>query len=317
MNTYLIVSETIYNIEKTLDELKKGINNVITYNLDINTLDEVLEEASYFSMFEEDKCLIVKNAKFFLANKKEESNKNKEDINKLLKYLDNENKKTKLIFIVNGKADSKKKIYNLIKDAGNLYNYPNLTKTEMKNELNKIVKSKGYTIDDETLWYIINNLGNFDLCINELNKIMIYYSKEQKILLEDVKQLLSKVIEENNFKLVDSIINKDLSNIFKYLEESKILKTEPNIIISLLYREFKLMLSTLLYEENKYSYSDVLKNLKLAEWQMTKVRGNLRIYNKEEIKEQIVKLSDLDYQSKSGLINKDVILIKYILELCL
>jgi len=317
MNTYLIVSETIYNIEKKLKELKNGIDNIVSFNMDENTLDEILQEASYFSMFDDLKCVVVKNAKIFGSGKNSDSNKAKDDANKLLKYLENENKNTRLIFIYNGKADSKKKIYNIIKDNGNLFSYNTMTKTDMKNELSKIITSKGYKIDDSSLWYIINNsLGNFDLAFNEINKIMIYYSNPTTIKYEDVLALTSKTIEDNNFKLVDFIINRDLENSLKALNEAKILKVEPNIILSLIYREFRLMLSVLLYEKNRYSYSDVLKNLKLADWQYNKIKNNLRGYNIRELQEEIVKLSNLDYKCKSGIINKDVMLISYILDLC-
>ena len=134
MNTYLIVSETIYNINKKLKELTSEISNIVNFNLDENTMDEVLQEASYFSMFEDKKCIIVKNAKIFGTNKSSETNKSKEDSEKLLKYLEKENANTLLIFLYDGKCDSKKKIYNIIKDAGNLFLYSSMTKTEVKNE---------------------------------------------------------------------------------------------------------------------------------------------------------------------------------------
>jgi len=317
MNTYLIVSETIYNINEKIKELTKGIPNIITFNLEENTLDEVLQEASYFSMFDDKKCIIVKNAKIFGSNKSSDSSKSKEDSNKLLNYLENENKNTILIFVYNGKCDSKKKIYNIIKESGNLFLYSAMTKTEMKNELYKIVLNNKYKIDDKSLWYIINNtLANFDLCVNELNKIMIYYSKPCEIKYEDVINLTSKSIEDNNFKLIDAIISRDLDNALKLLNDAKILKVEPNIILSLIYREFRLMLSVILYEKNNYNHNEILRELKLADWQYNKVKTNLRNYNIREIKEEIVKLSNLDYKCKSGLINKDVMLVNYILDLC-
>ena len=258
MNTFLIVSETIYQMDKTLESLKNGITNVITFNLNENTLDDVLTEASYFSMFDERKCIIAKNASFFASTKGTETKKNKEQIDKLLKYLENENKNTRIIFTLLGNADSKKSIYK---------------KFEENNiKLLKIVNEKGYKIDDKSLWYIINNsLNNFDLSYNELNKIMLYYGKKSNILYEDVIKLTSKSLENNNFKLVDSIMSRNLEEALKCLDEMKVFKVEPSAIISLLGREFKLMLSSTLYEENKYSYQSILKELHLAEWQFQKV----------------------------------------------
>ena len=318
MNIYLIVSETIYHTEEVLKKLKNGITNIVNFNMDENTMDEVLAEASYFSMFDDKKCIVVKKANFFGSSKNADTKKNKEACDKLLKYMENENKNTRIIFILNGKPDSKKKIYNIIKDNNNLYTFPSMTKTQMKNELATICNKNGYKIEDKSIWHIINNsLGNFDLAYNELKKIMLYYNKPTNIKYEDVYVLTSKTIEENNFKLVDSIIDRDFDKALSYLDELKILKVEPNTIIALLYREFKLMLSTIIYEENKYSYSSILSNLKLQEWQFDKVKNNLRKYNKDEIIKEIDLLGTIDYKLKSGLINKDTILISYIFNLCL
>ena len=77
------------------------------------------------------------------------------------------------------------------------------------------------------------------------------------------------------------------------------------------------MLQTILYEEEKYSYSDILRELKLADWQMQKIRNNLRMYKKWEIEEEIVKLGKIDYDYKSGNREKDTILISYIIDLCM
>lgn len=317
MNTYLIVSETIYNINKKLKELTSEISNIVNFNLDENTMDEVLQEASYFSMFEDKKCIIVKNAKIFGTNKSSETNKSKEDSEKLLKYLEKENSNTLLIFLYDGKCDSKKKIYNIIKDAGNLFLYSSMTKTEVKNELYNVLTKNKYKVEDKSLWHIVNNtLGNLDLAMNEINKLMIYYNKPCNILYDDVVNLTSRSIEDNNFKLVESIITRDLESALKLLNDAKVLKIEPNIILSLIYREFRLMLSVLLYEKNHYNHFDILKELKIADWQFNKIKDNLRLYNMREIKEEIVKLSVLDYKVKSGLINKDTLLISYILELC-
>ena len=182
MNTYLIQSETIYFMEEKLKELKNGIDNIVTFNLNENTLNEVLEEASYMSMFDEKKCIIVKNAKFFGTSKNADTLKAKEDASKLLKYLEHENPYVRLIFTINSNIDGKKKIVNLLKENNHLFTYPNLTKTEIKNELKRYVQDKNFLIDDDSLWYIINcSNGLFDIALNEIKKIMLYYGKSTKI----------------------------------------------------------------------------------------------------------------------------------------
>ena len=317
MQTYLIGSNINYFINESIKKITKNIENIITFNLDENTMDEVLEEASYFSMFNDLKCIIVKNANFFGSTKKGETNNNKSNSEKLLKYIANENKNTILIFICNDQVDTKKKIYTILNDANNVYISKKMTKTDIKNELANIVKTNGYQIEDKSLWYIINNsLNNLDIALNELKKIMLYYNKKTFITYDDVCKITSKSIEENNFKIVDSIIAKNLEEALKNLEELKIFKVEPNNILNLIYREFKLMLSYILYNEKKVNQTTIASNLKLAPWQMEKLINNVHNYSKEEIKKEIIYISELDYKLKSGLINKDVLLINYIFHFC-
>lgn len=313
MNIYLVISETIYHTNEILKKLTNGCDNIISYNLEENTLDDVLTEASYFSMFDSDKCIIVRNAKFFLTKDSESKDKDK-----LLKYMEDENPRTKLIFLASAKVDTRKKIYTNIKENNHVYEVKSLTKTAMKNELQGIAKSYKYNINDKCLWYIINNsLGNFDLAYNELKKIMLYYSNPGEIKYEDVINLSAKTLEENNFKLVDSIIDRDISTSLKLLEEFKIFKGEVTAIVALLYREFKLMYLTHLYLEESVPQNKILTELKLPDWMYEKVRNNLRKYRLDEIKKEIVNLSKLDYQLKSGNINKDLALISYIINICL
>lgn len=314
MSTYLIVSDSLYTIQNKIKSILEGISNVVTFNMEENTIDDILIEASYFSMFMEKKGIVVKNAKMFGTKITEND---KKDLEKLEKYLNNENKESILIFTYMGTVDTRKKVFNALKENNRVFLYKTFTKTELKNEIKDIINKEGYTINDDSLWYIVNNsLGNFDLAINEVNKLFLYYNKPCKILHEDVVNLVSHTIEDNNFKLVDSIIKRDLQLSLSYLRESEILKVEPSQIISLLYREFKLMLSLAIYDKNKYSINDFSKEFKLMSWQIDKIRANMRLYNMREMKEEIQNLSELDYKYKSGKIPRDVVLIKYIISLC-
>lgn len=314
MSTYLIISDSLYTIQNKIKSILEGISNVVTFNMEENTIDDILTEVSYFSMFMEKKGIVVKNAKMFGTKITEND---KKDLEKLEKYLNNENKESILIFTYMGTVDTRKKVFNTLKENNRVFLYKTFTKTELKNEIKDIINKEGYTISDDSLWYIVNNsLGNFDLAINEVNKLFLYYNKPCKILHEDVINLVSHTIEDNNFKLVDSIIKRDLQLSLSYLRESEILKVEPSQIISLLYREFKLMLSLAIYDKNKYSINDFSKEFKLMSWQIDKIRANMRLYNMREMKEEIQNLSELDYKYKSGKIPRDVVLIKYIISLC-
>ena len=83
-----------------------------------------------------------------------------------------------MIFTINGKADTKKKICKIIKDRYKFIQIDDLKPKEIYSRVEKSLKEAGYKIDSNTGYYIVNTaLNNYDLAINEVEKIKLYYGK--------------------------------------------------------------------------------------------------------------------------------------------
>jgi DNA polymerase III delta subunit len=68
-NIYLICGNSYRLLEEELNKIIKD-NPYTSFDLNIDELDNVLEEASYFSLFDDKKYLVVKNANIFGASKR-------------------------------------------------------------------------------------------------------------------------------------------------------------------------------------------------------------------------------------------------------
>ena len=79
---YLIYGESYRLIEEEIEKIIKENTNVITMDLNVSSLEDVIREATYVSMFQEKKFLIVRNASFFTSSKTKE-----EDLDILFKYI--------------------------------------------------------------------------------------------------------------------------------------------------------------------------------------------------------------------------------------
>ena len=96
---------------------------------------------------------------------------------KLLQYLENPNTNTILIFTVYGKPASKKKIVKIIKDRYSYIEIADFKPAELISRADNLLKEDGYKASKEVLQYIISNcLNNYDLIVNEIDKIKLYYS---------------------------------------------------------------------------------------------------------------------------------------------
>ena len=322
-NVYLICSNSFYLLEDELKNILKD-NPYTSFDLNAVELDDVLEEAAYFSLFDDKKYMVVKNASIFGASKKkakEEDNGDEEKVSKkdekLLQYLNAPNDNTVLIFVYNGKADTKKKICKIIKDRYKFIQIDDLKPKDIQLRIEKSLKNDGYKVDSNTSYYIVSNaLNNYDLAMNEIEKIKLYYGKGCTIKYDDVINIVSKNIEDNNFKFIDTVISKDIKESFKLFDDLMMQKVEPIMLMSMLAKEIRNMLlaKKMLNTKSKKEIMEVL-GLRF-DFQVDKLINNCYSFKEKQLEEYLVLLSDLDYKIKRGKISNKLALELFIMNLC-
>ena len=72
---YLIAGESNQLINEELKKITKECDNILYIDYNNSSIDDILAEASYYSMFNDKKVVIVKNANFFASDKISEDNK--------------------------------------------------------------------------------------------------------------------------------------------------------------------------------------------------------------------------------------------------
>ena len=315
---YLISSDSIRLID---DEVKKivGDNPSSSFDLNNTLLDDVLEEANYFSLFDEKKYMIVKNASIFGSSRKkneEEDSVSKKD-EKLVKYLESPNYNTVLIFTINGKVDSKKKIVKMIKEQYHFIEVGNLKTKELYDLTDHLLKNKGYKADKNTIYYIINScLNNYDLVYNEVEKIDLYYGKGCTLNQEEVSKIISKVMEDNNFKFIDAVMSRNIKDIFSIYDDLKVQKVEPIMLFSMISKEIR---NTLLVKKMIKSFNkrDMMSTLDIKfDFQLDKYMNNSYQFSETEMEGFLLQLCELDYKIKTGQLNKDRALQLFLLSIC-
>lgn len=317
-NVYLISSSSFRLLE---EEIKKivGKNVYSTYDLNGVLLEEVLEEAAYISLFLEKKYMVVKNANIFGSStrKKNDEEKTSKKDEKLLDYLEKPNLNTILIFTINGKVDSKKKICKIIKDKYNFIEIVDLKPKEIQTKLEKMLKNDGYTTDKNVLQYIVESCqNNYDLVLNEVEKIKLYYGEGCNLEIKDIRKIVCSNIEDNNFKFIEVVMNKNIKEAFKIYEDLMIQKVEPIMLMSMLAKEIR---NTLLVKKMMLNHSkrDMMKVLGINyDFQIDKFINNSYSFKEKELENYLVMLCDLDYKIKTGKINNKLALEIFILKIC-
>ena len=207
MNLYLIYGLENYLIdEKINDIIKKSkveSENIISYDLNDDSIFSVLLEASTVGMFSDKKVLLVNNSNFLCANK----SLSEQELDELNKYIENPFEDVTIVFIVREeKLDSRKKVTKTLSKVSKVYECNKIDNYNMNNYISNYIRDKGYSISSESVDLIISKVGyELSNIINELEKLFIYKDTNKKITKEDIDNVITKNIEKNIFELTNAI----------------------------------------------------------------------------------------------------------------
>ena len=291
-NNFLLEYTDTFSLNKKIKELtndKLDNSTYTTYDLEEHTIETVIEDLDTFSLLTEGKIIVVKHIELLSSEDK--------NTKQLLKYLDNSSKCNTLILISN-KLDSRKKI---TKELKNKTTYIKL-ESDPLDTIKKILKD--YKLSKDVINLILEYTNsNIDAINNECEKLINYKLDEKEITLEDAKKLLHKHRTDENqilFDLIKFIALKDKKNSLIKYKNLKELQIDDMAIIGLLESQLRLMFQTALLKEQRLSKNEIAKQLDIHPYRIEKTIELLYSTSKEEIKELIKKLADLDYKIKSG-----------------
>ena len=312
MNIYLISNESYRLIAEEIKKIVKE-NTYKIFNLNKSSIEEIIEEANYFSLDGNSKYLVVSNADIFSSDKSDDNT-----TNLVLKYLENPNSNTILIFTTQKPIDTRKKIVKEIKTKYKVINNSKMDRKSLNEFLNNYVKQKEFNIDYQTINYIINNsYGNLDIMLNELDKVMLYYNVPCHIKYADVERIVGVELDSNNFHFVSAVVDKKLEDALKILNSLKIYKVDSTILVSLLAREYRLMFYVKKMYQSRMSLIEICNNLNLADWQVNKLYNNCLHYSENELATNIVNLCNIDLNIKKGIWDKVIALYGFLLDACI
>ena len=304
MNTYLLFGLENYLIDEKIKEIKDKLkveeDNIINYDLNNDSIDSVLVEASTVSMFSDKKLIICDNSLFLTANK----SLSEEELNDLTKYLENSFEDVFIIFIVRDeKVDSRKKITKLVNKVSKVYECNKIESYRLNNYLGDYIRDKGYSISSSSIELLISKVGyELSNIIKELDKMFIYKGEDKKITKEDIEDVITNNLEKNIFELTNAIVNKEKSRVIEIYNQLIKSGEDPIKLIVTLSNQFRLIMQVKLMRTGGYSEKEIVTTLKEHPYRISLAMKS--IYNIEDIKDILLKLSNLDYEIVTGKTDK-------------
>jgi DNA polymerase-3 subunit delta len=296
----------LYGIENNLIEdyinniiKEKDIKNVIKYDLEITSIENIIEDAGYDDMFGENKLIIVYNSEFL-------SNKNSEGYEIVEKYLSNPNLNNHLIFILNkDKINDKNNIVSVIKDKYTVVEFNKLKGFNLEKYVKSEFENENYKIDDDSIKNIISILnGDLNLIKNEIIKLKLYKFGEKEITLKDVKSVISKLPEDDVFELVNAVVNKDKKATFNIYKDLINRKEDDIKILGALSNQIRLLFQVKTLVENGNKKDEIATLLNIHPYRIQLAIASSSKFTKSSLLNLLEILSDIDLNIKSGKMDK-------------
>ena len=255
----------------------------------------------------EKKLIIVKNSGLF---KREVKKKGAAFINQKEQIIDYIKNNVNLIesaiclIFIEEDADKSDKLTKLIEENGVVCNFERQKPVQIAKKLKQITNAYKVNVDENTLMYLIECVGlNMQDLINEIRKLIEYCGEGGRITKELIDILTIKQIESVIFDLTDNLGQKNIACAMQVLNNLIYQKEPLQKILITLYNHFKkLYLVNLSQKYNR----NLAESLDLKPNQMfltTKYRKQAGYFKENELRKILQELTDLDANSKIGLID--------------
>lgn len=309
MNNYLIEGDS-FSIKNKIDEIitnnnfKDSITS--TYSLEEQSLEKPLEDLDTYSLLSNKKTIIINNIELI---KKDESQNN---IDHLLKYLDNPSNDNLLIITAN-KIDSKSTILKKIKEK------TTYIKPEYKSE--DIIKNylKDYKISNVDINYLIELCNDNQIKIkNECEKLKMFCLETKTITRENIDEIVVKEFgdpQNQVFRFSRVIAENNKKEALKIFEELIDYGKHPIEILSLISSQLRTLLQIKLMEENGLKKNEIAELLEKKPFYVEKQQELTRLYSIKSISQLIKNLQDIDTKMKSTDLDNKMLIEMYIINI--
>lgn len=276
-----LIKELIHNMKiKDLDINFSELNDIYIDGRTV-TPDEIINACETLPVFSDKKIVTVFRAMFF---KEKPDNHDKIVYEALNKYIKNVPDFCTLIFYyILENPREKVKISKSFQGNAEINKVNSLKGEELLKKVARIFEKKGMKVDKVLLNLFCNHTDTSLYSINnEIEKIWAY-SQGRPITKEILFNIMPGKNDDDIFALVDAIAAKKLEQALDIFNELIFKGVYPNMILSMVERQFRMIYSIKVKYPNHKSKEDICKEFNIIDFIFEKIRKIVGKFTEEEI----------------------------------
>jgi len=312
---YIFYGEETYLREQAVARFKEHLvhdESGMNYDLmdgEAVTPADIVARAETHPFFADKRLVVVRNPVFFKpagksgknAAEADEEVKNSEKEMPLLNYLKNPLISTCLIFTTGEPVDKRKKLFQLIKKNGQAIDFTLLSRGELTRWLAQKAGAAGKRFTPEAADAFLESAGpSLQKLMLELDKLFNYTAGCEVITPVDVHQVCLPGVEENIFAIVDALGNKRCGEALAGIREMLAAKEPPLRLLSMITRQFRLLLQVQELMERGYPAREISARLKMHPYVYKKIAAQCQNFDCVRLAGALESLLELDSAVKTG-----------------
>jgi DNA polymerase III subunit delta len=310
-----LINETYNLIIQTILNEEERDFNLSVYDCEEAPIEAALEDAETLPFFGDKRVVLVKNPYFLTAEKGKE--KIEHNIKRLEEYIEEPSPYSVVIFAgLYEKLDERKKITKALLKKAEVFVASPLNEKETRQWVAQYLQSSNVAIEEEAVDLLLQLAGTSLMALtNELNKLTLFVGQGKTITAETVRMLVSRSLEQNIFVLIEKVVQRDLHEAFRVFYDLLQNNEEPIKILSLLAAQFRLIYQVKAMASKGYGQQQIASQLKVHPFRVKIALGQAKQFSIEELMRIISHLAEADYQMKSGLMDKRLIIELFLMKL--
>lgn len=296
-----------HKIEEKIKEFNVDPFNIIKYDLLENSSDDILEDLQTVSFFAEKKVIVIRNI--------DELEKEDEFVIKnWVTYFEKPNPDVILIIAMQELLPETSLLGGALFKYAFIEKVKDMEKKDYPDFIKNMFKKYQYQITDDAVEALLERTNlDFNLINQEAEKLMLFAYDTKEINEKAVILLVSRNLEENIFELTNALLSKNQTKTIEIFYDLVARNEDPLRILTNIVGKVRELMHTKLLLDKGYRQDQIAEHFHIKSGRAYYLVKNAQGVNFAQLENHIKKLSKLDYEIKSGKIDKKLGLELYLL----
>lgn len=304
-SVYLLIGKDRFLVKNHIKSLlsHEDIKNFdhLFYDAEETGVQDVLQELRTVSLFDEGKVVILEHLESF-----DKASQN--DLDSFIKYLKKPVEQAVFIMTIKD-LSSVQNLQDVLEKYAFIEYIPSLEDADFLNLIETMFKNDGFSLEEGVIEHLLNLTGKQDLFLieQEIEKLKTYKFDEKMISKKDVEALVSKSFDDNIYDLSEALIHKEVNRMLDVFYDLVSKNIDVLTVLNhLVYKMQEIKYTQLLIKQGMgrdeiMSYFNISSSGRV--YYMMK---NAKLIAGDRIESFIKKIAQLDYEIKSGKIDKKI-----------